>query len=474
MIFIETLNLRIMKKLSTLILLLTISSLSFGQLVLNEVLYDPPADDNDPSMGDANNDGVRQAQGDEFLEIINTACSTINISGYLIYDTEALDADEPRHIVPDGTILQPGQPYVIFGGGDPMGDFGGAIVQTASSGTINMNNSGDIVTITDGSGNVVLEFDIEPLSNNPDESYTRNPDLTGDFAQHDQDIPEANGALYSPGTMLTGMSFPLSVLVESIIVEGEGGASTIDEMGGTLQMTATVMPEDATNSEVTWSLDPETGVANIDDNGLLIAEDDGTVTVTATNACSGVSGSVEITISNQSIVLVESIAVEGEGGATSIEVPNGTLQMIATVLPENATDASVTWSIEPVSGIASIDANGLLTAEENGTVTVTATANDGSGVSGSAEIEIINQDLSILENDLTTFEVYPNPVQNEFIIKSDQRVTEASIYNLTGQLVRLLAAGTRTIDVSDLNEGVYIISIKTENGVGTSRFVKTK
>ena len=463
-----------MKKLSTLILLLTISSLSFGQLVLNEILYDPPSDDNDPTVGDANNDGVRQAQGDEFLEIINTACSTLDISGYMIYDAEALEIDDPRHLVPDGTVLQPGQPYIIFGGGEPMGDFGGAIVQIASSGTLNMNNSGDFVTITDASDNIVIEFDIEPLSNNPNESYTRNPDLTGDFAQHDQDIPEANGALYSPGTMLDGMLFPISVLVETINVEGEGGATTIDEMGGTLQMTATTLPADATESEVAWSLDPETGVASIDENGLLTAVDDGTVTVTATNDCSGVSGSLAIEISNQNIILVESISVEGEGGATSINNPGETLQMNATVLPENATDPSITWSLDPETGLASIDDNGVLSALENGVVTVTATANDGSGVSGSAEITITNQDFSVFENDYTVFEVYPNPVQNEFIIKSDQRVLEASIFNLTGQMVRLIAAGTKTVDVSDLNEGVYIISIKTENGIGTSRFVKIK
>jgi hypothetical protein len=31
---------------------------------------------------------------------------------------------------------------------------------------------------------LILSFDIEPLSNNPNESYTRNPDITGDFEQH--------------------------------------------------------------------------------------------------------------------------------------------------------------------------------------------------------------------------------------------------------------------------------------------------
>ena len=44
------------------------------------------------------------------------------------------------------------------------------------------------------------------LSNNPDESYTRNPDLTGEFEQH-AGIESASGALFSPGTKLNGTSF---------------------------------------------------------------------------------------------------------------------------------------------------------------------------------------------------------------------------------------------------------------------------
>ena len=69
-----------------------------------------------------------------------------------------------------------------------------------------MNNAGDFLTFADSNGNTVLTFDVEPLSNNPNESYTRNPDLTGEFVQH-SGIEAANGALYSPGTMLDGSSF---------------------------------------------------------------------------------------------------------------------------------------------------------------------------------------------------------------------------------------------------------------------------
>ena len=164
--------------------------------LINEVLYDPEAGD----AGDTNGDGTRDANGDEFIEFFNSG-PEIDMSGYTISD-----ASQVRHVFPAGTVVSLNGVLVLFGGGTPTGNFGGAVVQTASTGSINMNNAGDFVTLQDTSGTIVLTFDVEPLSNNPNESYTRNPDLTGEFVQH-SGVDAANGALYSPGTMLDGSSF---------------------------------------------------------------------------------------------------------------------------------------------------------------------------------------------------------------------------------------------------------------------------
>lgn len=169
------------------------------QVIINEVLYDPPGGD----AGDANGDGVRDPLEDEFMEFINLSSQELDMSGFKIYDAEALDADEPRHVFPDGSIVPPGKAMVVFGGGMPTGGFGGSVVQTASGGQLNMNNAGDFMTVTDSEGIVLVTFDIEPLSNNPDESYTRNPDITGEFEQHAANTP----LLFSPGTRIDGSNF---------------------------------------------------------------------------------------------------------------------------------------------------------------------------------------------------------------------------------------------------------------------------
>jgi hypothetical protein len=84
---------------------------------------------------------------------------------------------------------------------------------------------------------------------------------------------------------------------------------------------------------------------------------------------------------------VTSIVVTGTGNVTTV-ADGATLQMLAAILPLNATDSTVTWSVVNGTGTATISVGGLLTATGAGTVTVIATANDASGVTGSLVITI--------------------------------------------------------------------------------------
>ena len=95
------------------------------------------------------------------------------------------------------------------------------------------------------------------------------------------------------------------------------------------------------------------------------------------------------------IIKVNSITVTGAGGATTISTDNGTLQLSATVLPANATNKTVTWSIANGTGQATISTSGLVTAVANGTVTAKATAKDGSGIYGTLTLTISNQTIAV-------------------------------------------------------------------------------
>ena len=177
----------------------TIDTIYYG-FVLNEVLYDPPSG----SPGDANGDGIRDANDDEFVELINSSANSLDTSGYKLYNTDRVSINTANHEFPANTILNPGQAVVVFGGGTPTGNFGGSLVFAASVQVLNLNNSGDVLTVKNNNDSVLFSFDVTALSNNPNESYTRFPDLYGNFTQHDS---ASTGILYSPGTRVDGTDF---------------------------------------------------------------------------------------------------------------------------------------------------------------------------------------------------------------------------------------------------------------------------
>ncbi len=177
-----------------------IDSTSYYGFVLNEVLYDPPSGFD----GDSNGDGVRDANDDEFVELVNSSATSLDISGYKLFDADRLAINTANHEFPPNTILNPGQAVVVFGGGNPIGNFGGSLVFTSSGQVLNLNNSGDTLTIKNNIDSVIITFDVTPYSNNPNESYSRSPDLIGDFVQHADLMP---GGLFSPGTKSDGSDF---------------------------------------------------------------------------------------------------------------------------------------------------------------------------------------------------------------------------------------------------------------------------
>ena len=111
---------------------------------------------------------------------------------------------------------------------------------------------------------------------------------------------------------------------------------------------------------------------------------------TAVSVYSGIVGdgkaSTYISISEGTVVTA--LTVIGKDGAAKITTKGGTLQMVATVTPADATDKSVTWSIVSGSDYANLSADGLLTAKANGTVTVKATSVSNPSVSNTCNIVI--------------------------------------------------------------------------------------
>ncbi len=170
-----------------------------GDMVVNEVLSDPsPGDD-----GDANGDGSRDSADDEFVELVNVSGSNIDLAGCDIVVNGTVrhrfvsGADPLAHVVADKTGL------VVFGGGAPVGTFGGAIVVKASTGSLTISNSSGDVELRCA----VLTIDTAHYTGgNVDQSYTRRVegDNSTDLVPHTN---LAAGVFFSPGTCTTGQVF---------------------------------------------------------------------------------------------------------------------------------------------------------------------------------------------------------------------------------------------------------------------------
>jgi hypothetical protein len=95
-------------------------------------------------------------------------------------------------------------------------------------------------------------------------------------------------------------------------------------------------------------------------------------------------------------IYIDDISLTG-GGITE---NNGTLQIEAAILPEDATTKSLLWSVVNGTGKASVDVNGVVTGIIDGDVTVIAAAKDGSYEEASTTVTITNQIVSLGEINL--------------------------------------------------------------------------
>lgn len=173
----------------------TVTFPNYPSLTINEIHFNP-----EPSNGDANNNGSVGSVSDEFLEIINSADTTISLDNWIISDNSA-----DRHVIPSGTNLLPGQALVIFGQNSFTGDFGGATVQGASTSSLSLNNSGDKLSIK-SPANDVITF-LEYPGDETGVSITLSPDITGDSLIAHSTADTDDNSLFSPGTKINGDSF---------------------------------------------------------------------------------------------------------------------------------------------------------------------------------------------------------------------------------------------------------------------------
>ncbi len=195
---------------------------ALSQLILNEFLADPPQG----IAGDANGDGTRAFQEDEFVEFFNNGPLPLDLSGFKLWDLSTV-----RHIFPSGTVLAPYQALVVFGRpsvGGNQGDFGLALVQNCSQCVIgagdglSLTNGWDRIALTTPQDSIVLSYTYGAAD--IDQSFTRFPDLTVAEPNRPHQAASTEGLLFSPGRTVNGTPFFLRTprFEQEILMVNEG------------------------------------------------------------------------------------------------------------------------------------------------------------------------------------------------------------------------------------------------------------
>lgn len=134
--------------------------------------------------------------------------------------------------------------------------------------------------------------------------------------------------------------------------------------GETSQLSATVIPENATDKTVVWASSAP-GVATVTAEGLVKAIADGEASITA--SCGGKQSACAVKVVKP--VVAASSVILDKTGMDLVEGETATLH--PTVLPEDTTDKTVTWTSSNTA-VASVE-DGTVTAVSEGTATITAT-----------------------------------------------------------------------------------------------------
>ena len=113
-----------------------------------------------------------------------------------------------------------------------------------------------------------------------------------------------------------------------------------------------------------------------------------------------------------------------------------------------------------------------LQLEAKGEYCFFVTAQNLVGESKESNTACVNYGEGVEEN-VATFNIYPNPVSDKLVIETEATIEAVTIYSLTGVMVYAeVDFNNNMIDVTDFASGVYFIKVRTENGEAVQRFIK--
>lgn len=237
-------------------------------------------------------------------------------------------------------------------------------------------------------------------------------------------------------------------------------------IGETVQLTATVAPEDATNKDINWtSTNPS--IATVSDSGVVTGVAAGTAQIYATSVSNSACYAIcDITVAAQKVA-VTGIEFSDNIFNTPYEVNIGkSLTLSPTIKPSDATNKDIKWTSND-SSIATVT-NGKVTGIAEGSTTITATTVDG-GYSASVTVKVTKPTVYVTGITLNTEQMTVDVKATKKLIaavtpadSTDKTITFKSNNNAIANVsadgtVTGVSPGTTLIQaISDTSSGKFI------------------
>ncbi|NLJ95649.1 MAG: hypothetical protein GX321_00725 [Clostridiales bacterium] len=252
------------------------------------------------------------------------------------------------------------------GAGIDLGKYLKKHITISISAKIKAEGTGNIMITVKKNGNQFAGAG--SVSNVPANTWT---DVSGTF-ELDNTINEAVIYFETTGNyFVDDFKIVISDIGEPIPVTGvtlSKSAITIGK-GATATLTATVQPANADQKGITWSsADPS--IAMVDTNGVVQGVSAGTTRITAKTVDGNFTASCTVTVKATSMSM--------NRATYSFMEADETMQLSASIT--GIDDTTITWESSD-SNVATVDANGLVTAKTDGLATITARAADDSTMS---------------------------------------------------------------------------------------------
>ena len=215
--------------------------------------------------------------------------------------------------------------------------------------------------------------------------------------------------------------------------------------GDSYRLTATVLPDNATDKTVIWS-SSNASIASVED-GVVTAVKEGAATITVASKDGGARAACEVMVAAK-VIDVESISLSQKEATITV---GESLTLKATVLPDKATDKTVTWTSNNTS-VATVS-DGVVKAVGAGSASITATAGGKNAtctitvkeaVIAVTSVTLSKTSLSLLEGEKATLTatVSPSDATDKTVTWTSSNEKVLTVYDGT---VTAVKAGTATV-----------------------------